>query len=572
MNALDKHIRFFVRIALYGLLVLLLADCAKSSSPTGGPRDKEPPKVVKTLPEAQSLYFADNVVKFWFDEAIKIGSYGKEIFISPLPQKKPKIRLSDSAKKMTITFEEELRPQTTYVITLTEIPDFNASNKMKEAFTLAFSTGDQLDSLRLRGKVLSPTLGKVPEEMTVMLFDADSVINNNLFRQSPAYITKPNEQGEFLFEYLRNTEYRVFAINDKDQTNTYSQPSEAIAIGQDSVIRFPADSTEVAGIELYAFVADELGPLPQGYVWLANQTILVNFSENLVLDDLRSYASDTLGQNSAELTAFTLFSDPDPGLLLHMPRPRELLSQISLLELRDSLGNRSDTLLRVAPRRSRKLSEPLLSKPKWQAEEMQWEMISYRLWQESDNSLLFLTDTSSVDSLQKRYALTVEADAFQLTAKPQSVLTPGSYFLNVSGRYFLPEDSMDTDTVFTYPVNWPDPAALGTLSGVVKLDSPFVGPIIMELWSDKEKLRSVRDTVFAFTMLEPTSYYSRIIMDRDSNGIWTTGALWPIRLPEIIFEDRTDVKVRANWDFEGHVITVSTQPAPVAEADSVSVE
>ncbi|MEL6590886.1 MAG: Ig-like domain-containing protein, partial [Bacteroidota bacterium] len=467
-----KHILMFsLRLGLCLVLATSLSDCAKPAAPTGGPRDETPPQVVRTFPEIGSLNQETQIIKIYFDEAIRKGTYGKEIFISPLPESRPKVILSDNAKRLTIKFDEVLRPQTTYVITLTELADFNASNKMKEAFTLAFSTGDQLDSLKIRGKIQSPVVGKPAEEMTVMLFDADSVFNNDLFLKTPAYITKPNASGEFTFEYLRRAEYRAFAIADKDNSNSYSTPSERIAVAMDTVIRFADDTTVVAETELFAFIADQQAPLLLSYVWNGANNLLLKFNENLNLDDLEAYISDTLGENSETLDTYQWFPDPDPELKMYSPRGRAEYSNLSLLKVKDSLGYRTDTLLRLEPRRYRKLTAPVQNKPALNVSREYWEMMSYRPWRTIDSSLVFLTDTSRVDSLQKRYAVVVEAQGYELSVRPKAKIPYGPYRLNIAGTYLLPADSVNTDTTYRYAVEWPDPADYGTLSGRVILDS-----------------------------------------------------------------------------------------------------
>ena len=113
---------------------------------------KRLPTIEKTFPENQSLHFDGNEVKIVFSEAVRAPAFDKEIFISPLVRR-PKIIRSDNAKRIKIKFAEDLRPQTTYIITLTDIQDNQEGNKMEEAYILAFSTGDQLDSMAIKGEI-----------------------------------------------------------------------------------------------------------------------------------------------------------------------------------------------------------------------------------------------------------------------------------------------------------------------------------------------------------------------------------------------------------------------------------
>ena len=52
------------------ILAAFFAGCAKISSPTGGPRDTTPPKVLKMTPENQSVRFHDKQIRIYFDEII----------------------------------------------------------------------------------------------------------------------------------------------------------------------------------------------------------------------------------------------------------------------------------------------------------------------------------------------------------------------------------------------------------------------------------------------------------------------------------------------------------------------
>ena len=247
-----------MRAIIYLAIMLSLAmilGCGQKGSPQGGPKDTDPPAVTQVLPKDSTLNFDGKLVRFYFSEPIRKPTYGKEIFISPFTER-PKIILSDNAKRLSIEFQEDLRPQTTYLITLTEVKDLHESNPLAEPYILAFSTGDQLDSMEIKGKLFLPSLVRILKKMTVLLFDSDSIQNQDFFLKRPAYLTQSNESGEFSFKYLRNTNYKILAVKDDDSSNSLSSNEEAIAIPSDSLLQFEDDSTNFTTVSLYFFPQD----------------------------------------------------------------------------------------------------------------------------------------------------------------------------------------------------------------------------------------------------------------------------------------------------------------------------
>ena len=62
------------------VLGLLGAGCAKISSPTGGPKDTTPPKVLKVDPESGTVRFNQKHIRIWFDvQLYKAHSGGANI-------------------------------------------------------------------------------------------------------------------------------------------------------------------------------------------------------------------------------------------------------------------------------------------------------------------------------------------------------------------------------------------------------------------------------------------------------------------------------------------------------------
>ena len=77
------------------------------------------------------------------------------------------------------------------------------------------------------------------------------------------------------------------------------------------------------------------------------------------------------------------------------------------------------------------------------------------------------------------------------------------------------------------------------------------GNAFIELLNTKEEVvRScpVKDNVITFEHLNGGTYFARIIMDENQNGVWDTGNFREGILPEKVYYFYKNFKVRANWE------------------------
>jgi hypothetical protein len=207
-------------------LLIFFAGCAKIGSPTGGPKDETPPKVVRSVPENYSTNFDNKRIEVEFDEFIQLKNINQELVVSPPQKDKPVVRLRN--KVMLIDLQEELIDSTTYTLNFGQaIVDNNESN-MLENYLFVFSTGSYIDSLGVSGKIVNAFDLKPSEDpVTIMLYDKfyDSVP----YLEIPAYIGKSNKKGYFEVNNLKSDTFKVFALKDKNYNLIYDLPDEEIA-------------------------------------------------------------------------------------------------------------------------------------------------------------------------------------------------------------------------------------------------------------------------------------------------------------------------------------------------------
>ena len=218
------------RILLLAAIGFIATYCANPVSPTGGPRDKTPPVITEEVPVNYSTQFNLDRILVSFDEFVQLNDLNNQLIISPLMNEKPDI--NPKGKAIQIKFNEELKDHTTYTLFFGDaIVDFTEGNPIK-GYAYVFSTGDQLDSLSVHGKVLNAFTKEPEADVFVMLYSLtnDSIPIDSLpLLVRPDYVAKTNEKGKFELNNLRDEPYKMFALKDGNRNYKYDSPTELIA-------------------------------------------------------------------------------------------------------------------------------------------------------------------------------------------------------------------------------------------------------------------------------------------------------------------------------------------------------
>ena len=224
ISILYKNIYSILAIAT----ILLLYSCASTGNPSGGPKDKEPPKIMdeKSTPNLQTN-FAKQDIELNFDEFINLKNPQQQIVVSP-PLIYP-LQFDHRGKRVRIKFHEDevLKEDVTYSISFGDaVEDFRENNTL-ENLKFVFSTGDVLDSLSFSGSVLDAYTREPAKDILVMLYDTlyrDSIP----YQDRPYYFAKTDEEGKFKIENMKGDTFRIFALGDVNLNYIYDQDAELI--------------------------------------------------------------------------------------------------------------------------------------------------------------------------------------------------------------------------------------------------------------------------------------------------------------------------------------------------------
>lgn len=204
------------------LLAFFIMACATQSSPTGGERDEEPPKLISSIPINQELNYTGKKIELVFDELIAINNVNKELIITPRIEQDYEVKYKKN--HVLISFENPLDSNTTYTFTFREsIKDLNEGN-VPENLNLAFSTGDYLDSLSITGMVYDLFTNQKRKDISVALYSIKDTMN--VFDDPPLYITKTDTEGNYYLNNVKNGRYRIYAFDDKNNNLSLQTDNE----------------------------------------------------------------------------------------------------------------------------------------------------------------------------------------------------------------------------------------------------------------------------------------------------------------------------------------------------------
>jgi uncharacterized protein (DUF2141 family) len=291
---------------LFSVICSLLAACASQSLIQGGPKDETPPALIqsKSSPNFQTNYKAKEIV-FYFDEYVKVHEANSNVLVTPPLVYNPKV--VSRGKKVVFQFneKEELRENTTYIIQFGNgIQDITESNPAVDLF-FVFSTGAQIDSFVIRGRMLHYEDFKPVDGALALLYDiaSDSAIYNN----RPVYFARTNPNGIFEIRYAAAGTYYLAGLKDENGNYRFDQSKEAVGF-YDNPIELISDTLQLEPI----FIFTESGtPIIQDVDSTAKGTLKVRFDKEITESQIEVKAENIRYEIRREPSGFTIFHEAD---------------------------------------------------------------------------------------------------------------------------------------------------------------------------------------------------------------------------------------------------------------------
>lgn len=556
-----------------------ILSCAKVSSPSGGPRDTDPPVVVKSEPENATTLFRGNSFTITFDEFVVLDKITEKFMVSPPMAVKPDVRLR--GKSLVVSWEDKLTDSTTYTFYFQDaVRDNNEGNAIPN-FQYVFSTGPVLDSLSITGNVFGAfDLEAVPDILVMMYSNLSDTAPRTIL---PAYISRPDLSGGFMIGNVRPGEYRLYALKDLNGNSLYDLPDETFAF-YDSVINItpeqfygifpdtikfrPEGATETTKPDkfvfgtyrLYAFTTET----PKQYLTYSERKSSGSLGFGLAMpSDSGSFSvslkdvADTswFMENNALRDTFRIWIK-DPEVY-----EKDILEAMISYPFTDSTGSivtRYDTVILryqkpAPPRGGVRRATPLTYSTNLTGKLRPGDIPLF-----TATTPLLPPDTSlvslyrRVDTVMVRMPLTFRndsADSRKLSLKAD--LQPGNSYQLVckAGTFRDIYGTMSDSTAYRIVVTTVEDY------GSVNVNiSGYSGDVIVQLLGDKEKI--IRQQVIrapgkaSFGLLDKGKYRIRAVIDVDSSGTWTTGDFKSLRMPEPVTYYPAELDVKINWELE----------------------
>jgi len=551
-------------------VAILMIRCANVVTPSGGPKDDKSPVVIEASPENNSTDFNGKTIHLTFDEFVTLNNPSNNVMISPPMSKKPTYRTS--GKSLIIRFEEPLKPNTTYSINFGDaIKDLHEGNVFK-GYTFNFSTGQSIDSLSLKGKVISASTLAPMEGFVIGLYSNDNetlTIDSMPNRIKPEYITTTDKQGNFEFSGLADKDYLIFALKDNNSNLIYDLPNEEIAFYQDlvkpyyienQIVKVAVNDTlandSIAAADSTFEIKKPEYPSYTLYSFVQEDSIQKIFKKELVEEGLLRFVFRYPAEN---VEIKVLEELPDTFNILPVYSTRKDTVSWYFTPCKDSLWisindgvNISDTThYSLKPRKS------VSRKRRTQEEEtVKHLMIKNNLKGNKlkpEQPLVFTFNEPIVKVNQPDSMHFEKIDEFGLKYQIINNLKPeNKYQITIPDSVFFGISGVSNDSIkLNFSVQ--EESAFGNIYITIEVPEN-IPQVIIELTTDNGKTidkQIITGTQeLSFEYLDPGKYKLKAILDLDKNGIWSPGHFGKKLQPEKIIFYNGILEVRANWDID----------------------
>ncbi|MBR5034332.1 MAG: Ig-like domain-containing protein [Bacteroidales bacterium] len=223
-------------IVATALCCALSHSCANTkASPSGGPKDTIPPVIVGVQPAWGDTMFplTNGKIRIKFNEYTVVKD-AQAILLSPPQKKKPKAKVK--GKEIVITFQDTLKPNTTYTIDFGQGLADNNEGNIAPQYVHAFSTGDTLDSIYICGTVLDAENLTPVKKALVSLYT--EFRDSSTMLLLPAAAGRTDDWGFFTIRNIKPRPYWIYACTDENNDYLYQLGDEKIGFLNDSIIPY----------------------------------------------------------------------------------------------------------------------------------------------------------------------------------------------------------------------------------------------------------------------------------------------------------------------------------------------
>lgn len=540
---------FASKIIICGALSVLFFSCAQIGTPNGGIYDRIPPKAKSSKPPHNSTNFKEKSFEIVFDEYISTENTSEEMIISPPLKNKPVVKAH--LKTLKVSWTDTLEENTTYIFDFgSSIIDYTEGNRLNN-FVYSFSTGNVIDTLEYKGKVLEAYSLKPVAKKYVMLYKSEE--KDIAKKEKPSYITRTDSNGNYHFQNIAKGTYQILALDDKNQNLIYDLSNEGIAFSKERVEStfFKLDTSSKTKVSknniLYFFEPkDSLISLSSSKL-LSNYRLRLIFSKSTTdsldfvfeypkfswKEDKDLYVQCNITKDTIDIWSLKQSIDSVKMRIIDIG----LKEEIELFNLRKIEDKIKDTFSLKTPASNQAFFEKCLI-------EMPFPIIDtstlYKATRISNNDTFTIhLRPSSASPLYLEIEEKLPQNSKQTIIIPQGIIKNSLNQTNDSLSFSLQIDSESDYGNFFLNIN---DTLNENMSYILILEDIQGKALNKQFSNNKERI--------TFSNLKEGSYKLRIILDMNKNKEWDYGDYSQSRLPEEILYFPKPINIRKNWDLE----------------------
>ncbi len=542
-------------VLLAAITTIIFSNCARQTTPEGGPKDVTKPVLLKSTPNANQTNFKGKKIELLFSEDVKLKDPKEQIIITPSPGKD--IKYAATANKITIEPPALWHDSTTYNILFREsIQDITESNPTEDLH-LAFSTGNTIDSLFITGSVAESRKETIPENITVALYASDTF---EIFTDHSTYFTKTDKKGNFKITNLKAGDYYVYAYEDKNKNLKIESTNEKYGFKAKPIkIRQKNDSIQLSLIQV------DSRPIKLNSNRSTTKATTLRFNKNLT-----DYSVSDLPN-----TVFTSFGDNFTEIQLHYDESTSTNDSTKIhVKATDSLKQHFDSLIYIKQTNIKAIKQvfSLSTEPptmdfetgilelrgKTNLPTAKFNQDSIYIQIDSTTKISFKENQISYNQKTKKFSISTKIDTALLSPKPLTATTrqplrrqqPAKPALLLGKGFAI---SIHRDSSKSQKINLPTRHTTNT--GLLHLDvkTDEKNYIIELINSSNEVVGSfLNEKKHTFTHLNG-EYKIRITLDTNANQKWDFGNILKREEPEKTFffigsDKKFVIPIRENWE------------------------